>query len=456
MRRSPADTFGPRVSVRETPTLWGSAPSLTSLRPTLADAAFYLRRRATVHFSLLAISTAMVAAAAFTSRGPAAVSAIPSTGATDSLVLSAKASIVARAIPLTSQSSGESSYQVAAGDTLTKIARQVGVSEEALLAYNGLSTSDSLNVGMRLNVPDLATVPPEQLRIQDTAPHEAVPPLPDQPLPPQKPTPEIRVHTVVSGDSIYGIAQDAGISAATLMASNNLRESSNLALGQQIVLPALNGRLVATKPGDTLATLSATYAGTPEAILIANKLPPRTDVVAADQLLLVPTDSVDILKVVVPSAAPTAGTSTPTGVATAQALAAPLPKPAPQPRPASAPDFGWPAPGVITTYFSSWHNGIDVANSAGTPVRAAQAGVVAFSGWDNSGFGYMIRIDHGNGLQTLYGHASRLLVNVGQSVDKGDVVMLMGSTGRSTGPHVHFSVFQGSGYSALNPLRYLP
>ena len=89
-------------------------------------------------------------------------------------------------------------------------------------------------------------------------------------------------------------------------------------------------------------------------------------------------------------------------------------------------------------------------------MRAVQAGTVTFSGWDNTGFGYMVRIDHGNGLQTLYGHSSRLLVTVGQVVQKGEVIMLMGSTGRSTGPHVHFSIFQGSGYNALNPLRFLP
>jgi murein DD-endopeptidase MepM/ murein hydrolase activator NlpD len=118
--------------------------------------------------------------------------------------------------------------------------------------------------------------------------------------------------------------------------------------------------------------------------------------------------------------------------------------------------FQWPAVGAITTYFSGWHNGIDIANSVGTPVRAAQAGVVTMSGWDNSGYGYMVRIDHGNGMQTLYGHASRLVVRAGESVDKGQLIMLMGSTGRSTGSHVHFSIFQGGGYSGLNPLRFLP
>lgn len=116
----------------------------------------------------------------------------------------------------------------------------------------------------------------------------------------------------------------------------------------------------------------------------------------------------------------------------------------------------WPATGVITTYFSGWHNGIDIANSTGTLVHAAQSGAVTYSGWDNTGYGYMVRIDHGNGLQSLYGHASKLLVSVGQTVNKGDVIMLMGSTGNSTGPHVHFSVFRGAGYSALNPLQFLP
>ena len=89
-------------------------------------------------------------------------------------------------------------------------------------------------------------------------------------------------------------------------------------------------------------------------------------------------------------------------------------------------------------------------------MRAVQAGRVVYSGWDGSGYGYMVRIDHGNGLQTLYGHASRLLVRAGEYVDQGQTVMLMGSTGRSTGSHVHFSIFQGGGYSGYNPLKYLP
>jgi murein DD-endopeptidase MepM/ murein hydrolase activator NlpD len=114
----------------------------------------------------------------------------------------------------------------------------------------------------------------------------------------------------------------------------------------------------------------------------------------------------------------------------------------------------WPTTGTITTYFTSYHNGLDVANSFGTAISAADGGVVTWAGWRNDGLGIAVFIDHGGGLQTWYGHFASVAVAPGQRVSRGQYLGAMGSTGRSTGPHLHFMVLVNNGYR--NPLNYLP
>ena len=100
------------------------------------------------------------------------------------------------------------------------------------------------------------------------------------------------------------------------------------------------------------------------------------------------------------------------------------------------------------------HTGMDLAVPTGTPIRAALGGTVTVSKYNAGGYGYYVMIDHGNGLATLYGHCSQLLARVGQNVQAGDIIALSGSTGRSTGPHLHFEV-RVNGERA-NPRAYLP
>lgn len=100
------------------------------------------------------------------------------------------------------------------------------------------------------------------------------------------------------------------------------------------------------------------------------------------------------------------------------------------------------------------HSGMDLAVPTGTPIRAALPGTVTVSTYNQGGYGYYIMIDHGNGLSTLYGHCSQLLVTVGRTVEAGDVIALSGSTGRSTGPHLHFEVRVNG--ERTNPRSYLP
>jgi murein DD-endopeptidase MepM/ murein hydrolase activator NlpD len=121
----------------------------------------------------------------------------------------------------------------------------------------------------------------------------------------------------------------------------------------------------------------------------------------------------------------------------------------------------WPTSGhVITQYFGVWehvsgwrvHTGLDVAGNYSSPIYAADDGIVIYSGW-HGGYGYSIDLDHGNGMVTRYGHSSKLLVKVGDYVKRGQVIAMVGTTGWSTGPHLHFEVRINN--RAVNPLGYL-
>lgn len=115
--------------------------------------------------------------------------------------------------------------------------------------------------------------------------------------------------------------------------------------------------------------------------------------------------------------------------------------------------FVWPTSGIITTYYVWYHQAIDVASSGSPPILASDTGTITYAGCIQWGYGCHIIIDHGNGYQTLYGHLSVLSVSPGQIVSKGKQIGVMGSTGRSTGPHLHFEI--RSGGALLNPLGFL-
>jgi murein DD-endopeptidase MepM/ murein hydrolase activator NlpD len=122
----------------------------------------------------------------------------------------------------------------------------------------------------------------------------------------------------------------------------------------------------------------------------------------------------------------------------------------------------WPTSGEVTSGFgwrnSPWgggselHQGIDIANSMGTPIVATADGEVVRSEW-SGGYGNIVQIDHGNGIATIYGHNSRMLVSAGQSVRKGQVISSLGSTGKSTGPHVHYEVRVNG--TAVDPISFM-
>ena len=119
----------------------------------------------------------------------------------------------------------------------------------------------------------------------------------------------------------------------------------------------------------------------------------------------------------------------------------------------------WPTTGVVTSPYglrwggSDFHPGIDIANDMGTPILATADGIVEYAGWNSGGYGNMVDINHGNGIMTRYGHASQVVVATGQHVTRGQIIALMGSTGFSTGPHVHYEIHVNG--QRVNPISYL-
>lgn len=125
----------------------------------------------------------------------------------------------------------------------------------------------------------------------------------------------------------------------------------------------------------------------------------------------------------------------------------------------SSQGFIYPIHGAVLTsgYGPRWgrmHRGIDLAAPTGTPIVAAAPGRVAYAGWNEGGYGYLVEIDHPDGSKTRYAHNSRILVKVGDDVNQGQLISEVGSTGNSTGPHLHFEIHTGKG--AINPLAMLP
>ncbi len=118
----------------------------------------------------------------------------------------------------------------------------------------------------------------------------------------------------------------------------------------------------------------------------------------------------------------------------------------------------WPASGEISSdygwrEYKEYHHGIDIAIPSGTDIKAARAGKVVKAGWIGV-YGLALLVDHGNGIQTLYGHNQKLLVKAGERVDMGETIAISGNTGRTTGPHLHFEIRLNG--KTVDPNQYLP
>lgn len=238
---------------------------------------------------------------------------------------------------------------------------------------------------------------------------------------------EVINYIVKPGDVPERIAESFGINSDTLLWANGLRDGDIIRPGQELIILPINGVRIKIAAKDTVDSLAKKYNGGPMEIIAFNNLP-LDGALKEGEYIIIP------------------GGETP---------APPKPKVKPAP---SAPKYaqstipaGWL---ILPASGRSWgrvhgSNGVDIASACGTPIYAAAAGKIITSdgvGY-NGGYGKYIKIQHPNGVVTLYSHASKLLVSVGEEVAQGQLIALMGTTGRSTGCHLHWEV-----RGAKNPL----
>ena len=245
-------------------------------------------------------------------------------------------------------------------------------------------------------------------------------------------------YITAEGDTLSSIAELTCCDAELLAAVNGRAIDEALPAGLLLTLTDAPARSRTVEPGDTLWTLAQSCGSTAQTLAELNGIAPPYLIYPGDVLLLplgeeqacVSQDGAD-------------------DVLAAAAFAA-----------ARTEEQGllWPVQGVITSPFGEreegYHWGLDIAVSNGTEVLAAAAGTVAEAGWLSDGYGWGVRLAHGKGLTTVYGHCSEVLVSAGDRVERGEIIALSGSSGNSTGPHLHFEVRTEG--EPEDPLDYLP
>lgn len=367
-------------------------------------------------------------------------------------------------------------YVAGAGDTVESIARRFQVTPDVIQSYIGNDLSQGLQAGQPLVVPG-GMMPQRE---------------------------SVIVYKVRAGETLKEIAARFGIDVPTMINSNDIPDPDNLQIGSVLRVLPVEGMEYKVRRGDTINAIADRLGVTPQMIL--DYSPNHLDLnsrLQIDQMIMVPggsppEETTIVAARVAPSSRssqrpperppvqpepprvvtkpdssssdpsnPPAKPSSDNKPAASKPDTAPS-KPAPKPQPPSSSSsnspkvgtgrFMWPVNGTITQYFTSRHNGLDIAIAAGTPIHAADSGKVIWAGWRTDGLGYCVMIDHLNGYTTVYGHMIRQpAVYVGQYVGRGQVIGYIGSTGHSTGPHVHFMVKAGSGtsHSYRNPLAFL-
>lgn len=249
-----------------------------------------------------------------------------------------------------------------------------------------------------------------------------------------KPRDRVMTYTVEKGDTLLTIANKFGISTDTIRWANNL-SSDSLTIGTELKIPPVTGMVHKVERGDSVYTIAKKYDTEAQKIVnfpfndFAN---PETFSLVEGQMLIIPE-----------------------GVKPKAPLRSPRPAPAftPSQIAQSSAGFIWPASGNITQYPVWYHNALDIANKNAPDVLAAKSGIVTSTVCEKWSYGCNIILSHPDGLETLYAHLQSFYVSSGDSVSQGQAIGKMGSTGRSTGPHLHFEVRKNG--AILNPLNFL-
>jgi murein DD-endopeptidase MepM/ murein hydrolase activator NlpD len=305
---------------------------------------------------------------------------------------------------------------VGTSDTLDILARRYNVAPAAILAANGYKGPRTLSPGQQLIIPHPAAV-------AAAAPVSPVPAT--RPVAVAMAAPS--AHVVNRGDSLISIARRNHVPVAELAKANNLETSAKLKLGTRLTVPS--GRIAAAVPAAPVAVAQ------PVAALPAAPPPARQAVANVQQ------PSARLAQ-----AAPTA-----------EEKAADVPVKASEAT-GALPTFRWPVRGKVITSYGAKTNGksndgINLAVPEGTPVKAAEDGVVAYAGNELKGYGNLVLVRHSNGYVTAYAHASELMVKRGDNIKRGQVIAKSGQSGEVGSPQLHFEIRKGS--SPVDPLQFL-
>jgi murein DD-endopeptidase MepM/ murein hydrolase activator NlpD len=263
---------------------------------------------------------------------------------------------------------------------------------------------------------------------------------------PDRPSETITEYTVQSGDSVFSIAQQVGLKPTTIYWANYdllIAGAGQLSPGQTLKIPPVDGIYYKWQAGDTLQDVATRFKVTVEAIVnfAGNNLDPLNPQVLPGDFIMIQGGASAAVNWAGPVYATENVNYAGLGSFTCSSHLAGNP---------GAGNWVWPAPSDTShllsgNNFSSWHPGVDILELLGWPILAADRGVVAYAGWSAVGYGNLVVINHLNGWETRYAHLSEIDVQCGDDVVGGQRIGFAGSTGNSTGPHLHFEMrYNGS------------
>jgi murein DD-endopeptidase MepM/ murein hydrolase activator NlpD len=308
---------------------------------------------------------------------------------------------------------GGTPITVAPGETLEMISRQHGVPVSALMQANNITSPAMVHPGDHLVIPrrspSTAAYAPPTTRIATT--------MPGMPVgaPRTALAPTTGMHVVAPGETLHSIARLYGKSVMVLAKANNIPPDTMVKVGERIIIPDV-------QPGSAVAPRAQASVAPPAGQNLANAESPHSARVATPEA---------------PAQETTIKTAEPAG---------------------GLPSFRWPVRGRVIAGFGPTPNGlqndgINLAVPEGTPVKAADDGVVAYAGNELKGYGNLVLVRHANGFVTAYAHASDILVKRGETVKRGQVIAHSGQTGNVTSPQLHFEIRKGS--TPVDPSQYL-